>query len=41
MTPNERCWACGLYTDACNCEVCLHRRECLCGEDEGSIDDED
>lgn len=41
MTPNELCWAAGLYTDACCCEVCLHRAECQGGEDEGPGDDED
>ena len=28
MSPSDRCWATGCYTDDCICEICDHRFEC-------------
>lgn len=28
ISPNEKCWETGNYTDNCDCELCPHKYEC-------------
>lgn len=37
INPNERCYQTGNYTDECDCNLCIHQRECSGSE----VDEED
>lgn len=35
--PEEKCWQTGIFTDECQCEMCMHLHECSAS----GYDDED
>ena len=33
FNANENCWDTGIFTDECDCEVCIHKDECSGGNE--------